>query len=579
MAVLFHFHVAPAGDDSWPGSAERPFATLERARAAAGQVGGEAVVLLRGGTHVLARPFELTGADSGTVYRAYGYGTPEQEEAVVSGGRVITGWQVNGGVWRAEVGDLDTRQLYADGRRVPRASVPGLPGEAVATGTGYVTDSAEPRAWRGAEFVYRGVYPWTEARLGMAEASADGDSTVITMAQPGFGLAAELYNSTWEGVTSAGPGLPTRIENDPAFLREPGTFVLDRSRPGAHVLLYLPLPGEDPGRTRVVAPVLETLMSVAGARGVAFEGLVFADATWLRPGRPEGFPHYHGSGFYEGGGVETAHLGEGASVTYPSASVTIPACVTFEDTADVRIEGCRFTRLGASGLGVTGGDGLTVRGCSFDTLSAGGVVVSGSRGTAIVDNLVREVGLEYSGSPGIAVTGTRGCVIEHNEITRVPHCGIVAGPGEGTRILRNLTVSTMEVLADGGGVYLSGPQGESAAGGAVVLGNVIEDTRTPYNFGLYADYGASWVTLEENVVVRADNTAVLHVAPPLENVVFRGNIWDADPVGHENPPEGVRYEGNVTIKDEGRLNAATKEIRTRAGRRSTAEGVRPSVGD
>ncbi|TYB52656.1 right-handed parallel beta-helix repeat-containing protein [Nonomuraea sp. PA05] len=555
------FHVSPEGDDSWEGSATRPFLTLERARSAAREVAGDVVVRLRGGVHALTRPFELTEADSGTVYEAYGYGTAEQEEAVVSGGKPITGWRERDGVWLAGVGDLEFRQLYVDGRRAARAAIPGLPGAAEATATGYVTDSAEPLGWRDAEFVHRGVYPWTEARLAMAGASDDGGRTVITMAEPGFGWAIELYNSTWEGNTSRGPGLPTAIENDPAFLREPGTFVLDRSRPGDHVLMYLPLPGEDPARTVVIAPVLETLVRVAGVREVAFKGLVFADATWSRPGRPEGFVHYHGSGYYEGGGVETAVLGEGASVTFPQASVTIPACVRFEDTVGAVVEGCRFTRLGASGLGVSGGEGLAVRGCEFDTLSAGAIVVSGGRATTLEDNRVRRIGLEFSGSPGIAVTGTRGCVVAHNEVREVPHCGIVAGTGEGIRILRNLTVDTMQVLADGGGVYLSGPQGE----GAEVRGNVIMDTRTPYNFGLYLDYGASGVTVEENVVMRADNTSVLHVGPPLEDVVFRGNFWDADPLGHDDPPSGVTYEGNVTIKDERELNAATEAIRSRAG--------------
>ncbi|MER6511363.1 right-handed parallel beta-helix repeat-containing protein [Nonomuraea sp. NPDC001636] len=568
---MFHFHVAPGGDDSWPGSLERPFATLDRAREAARESGGESVVHLRGGVHVLAEPLELTGADSGTVYQAYGHGTPDQEDAVLSGGRTITGWQVRDGVWLADVGGLETRQLYVDGRRAARAGIDGLPGSSpAATATGYVTDSAAPLTWtspRDVEFVHRGVYPWTEGRLPVADVAQDGGRTVITMATPAFEWAAELYNSTWEGTTTAGPGLPTRIENDPSFLREPGTFVLDRSRPGHHVLRYLPRPGEDPARTRVVAPALETLVRGSGARRVTFRGLTFAEATWLRPSRPEGFVHYHGSGFYEGGGVGVAELGEGASVTYPTASVTIPACVTFEDCSDVVIEGCRFIRLGASGLGLSGGEGHVVRGCDFDTLSAGAVVVTGSRGTVIEDNLIRGVGLEYPGSPGIAVMGTSGCVVAHNEVRDVPHCGITAGPGEGTRIVRNRTVDTMQVLADGGGVYVSGPQGASHDDGALVLGNVIEDTRTPYNFGLYTDYGASWVRVEENVVARADNTAVLHVGPPLENVVYRGNFWDADPLGHDAPPPGVTYEENHTIKDEQALNAATTAIRAQAGPR------------
>ncbi|MFG3438855.1 right-handed parallel beta-helix repeat-containing protein [Nonomuraea sp. NPDC047897] len=581
MPELF---VAPDGDDSASGTLEQPFATLDRARRAARDLTGEIVVRLRAGTHLLAAPLELTEADSGrdghrVVYEPFGHGTPGQEDVVVSGGRTISGWQERDGVWSAEVGDLDTRQLHVDGRRAERAGIEGLPGEVTITETGYTTDSTAPLDWPSpadVEFVHRGVYPWTEARIGVASVSRDGTGqTVITMVQPAFGRALDLYNSTWEGQTSRGPGLPTRVENDAAFLTEPGTFVLDRSRPGNHVLRYLPRPGEHPDRTRVVAPVLETLVRVNGARDVTFRGLTFADATWLRPSGPDGFLHYHGSGFYVGGPVSTVAFGEGASVTVPGETETIPACVTLVEVSGVRIEECRFTRLGATGLGVTGGTDVTVRGCDFDTLAAGGVVVSGGRAVLVEDNLVRRTGLDYPGSPGIALTDTDGCTVAHNHVTDVPHCGIVAGSGRGTRILRNRTAGTMAALADGGGVYLAGPQGDSSDAGAVIRGNVIEDTRTPYNFGLYADYGASWVTIEENVVARADSTAILHVYPPLEHVVYRGNFWDADPVGADAPPAGVVYEGNTTLAGEAELAAATAHLRSRAGLR-TPRGVAAS---
>ncbi|WP_336207034.1 right-handed parallel beta-helix repeat-containing protein [Nonomuraea sp. LPB2021202275-12-8] len=568
---MIQIDVAPAGDDSASGTPERPFATLERARRAAREAGGEVVVRLRAGTHALTAPFELTEEDSGgegrrIVYQAFGYGTGEQEQVVVSGGRAVSGWREEDGVWVADVGDLDTRQLDVDGRRAERAGIDALPGEAARTVTGYVTDSAAPLDWRSpadVEFVYRGIYPWTEARCGVSSVDAEGGSTVITMARPAFDWAVDLYNSAWEGQVQAGPGLPTRIENDAAFLTEPGTFVLDRSRPGHHLLRYLPRPGEHPERTRVVAPALETLLRATGTRDVTFQGLTFADATWLRPSRKEGFLHYHGSGFYDGGPVDKVVVVEGqAWVTVPSESKTIPAGVVLENATGVRFEGCRFTRLGATGLGLIGGSDLTVRGCDFDALSASAIAVTGSRDTLIEDNRVRHIGLDYSGSPGIALLHTQDCTVAHNHVSEVPHCGIVAGPGQGTRILRNHTAGTMSVLADGGGVYLSHPQGDTHDNGAVIRGNVIEDTRTPYNFGLYTDYGAAWVTVEENVVVRADSTAVLQVSPPLENVVYRGNFFDADPMGSDAVPEGVTYEGNVISKEEG---AGAAAIRARAG--------------
>ncbi|MFE2751395.1 right-handed parallel beta-helix repeat-containing protein [Actinosynnema sp. NPDC059335] len=555
---MVEFHVSPTGDDAAPGTAERPFATLDRARAAARDAGGDVTVHLRAGTHPLTEPFELSEEDSRVVYQAFGYGTDAQEEVVVSGGRTLTGQRGPDGVWLAEVDDLVTRHLVVDGRRVERAGIDGLPGTVRRTDTGYVTDATlDWRSPAGVEFVHRGVYPWTEARAAVAAATPDGE---ITMAQPAFAWSREVYNSEWDGHASTGLPEPTRVENDPAFLT-PGTFALDRAR---HVLHYLPRPDED--EPHVVAPVLEVLVRATGVRDVAFRGLTFADTTWLRPAGDRGFLHYHANGFHDGGAIGRVDVAEGAWLTVPGEAAQIPAAVQLHGTTGVRFEGCRFTRLGATGLGATGGADLVVRGCDFDTLAASAIAVTGTRKALVEDNLVGHVGLDHSGSAGITFLHTEDGVIAHNHVHDVPHNGIVAGPSRGgTRITGNLVTRAMGVLADGGGVYLSGPQGDSAATGAVISGNVIEDTRTPYNFGLYTDYGATWVTVEGNLVARADNTAVLHVNPPLEHVAYRGNFFDADPVGSDAVPDGVTYEGNTTITDPVELDAATADLRARAG--------------
>ncbi|MFJ6669484.1 right-handed parallel beta-helix repeat-containing protein [Actinosynnema sp. NPDC091369] len=552
------FHVSPAGDDSAAGTADRPFRTLEHARRAARAAAGHVTVHLRAGTHVLTEPFELTEDDSHVVYQAFGFGTDAREEAVISGGREITGQRDPDGGWRAEVGDLVTRHLVVNGRRVERAGVAGLPGTVRRTETGYATDTAlDWRSPAGVEFVHRGVYPWSEARTAVASAGPDG---VITMAQPAFDWAREVYDSEWDGHRSTGLPAPTRVENDPAFLT-PGTFALDRER---HVLHYLPRPDE--GEPHVVAPVLEVLVRATGTRDVAFRGLTFADTTWLRPVSDRGFLHYHANGYHDGGAIGRVDVAEGAWLTVPEEPAQIPAAVRLDGTTGVRFEGCRFTRLGATALGATGGADLVVRGCDFDTLAASAIAVTGTSKALVEDNLVGHVGLDHSGSAGIAFLDTEDGVITHNHVHDVPHNGIVAGPSRGgTRITHNLVTATMGVLADGGGVYLSGPQGDSPANGAVISGNVIEDTRTPYNFGLYTDYGATWVEVEGNVVTRADNTAVLLVHPPLRHVAYRGNFFDADPVGSDAVPDGVTYEGNTTISDPAGFDAATAAVRARAG--------------
>lgn len=104
-----------------------------------------------------------------------------------------------------------------------------------------------------------------------------------------------------------------------------------------------------------------------------------------------------------------------------------------------------------------------------------------------------------------------------------------------------------QLYASGGGNYLSGSQGDSRARGALVRGNVVRDTITSGNFAIYTDYGASRVTVEGNVVQRAEAPVASRVSPPPEDVAFLGRIWDTNP----GPvPDGIISADNVTLPPE-----------------------------
>ncbi|GAA2247753.1 hypothetical protein GCM10010430_32640 [Kitasatospora cystarginea] len=605
-------YVAPWGRDSWPGTFDRPFATLPAAqravRARTGAMGSDLVVSLRAGTHVLTEPFVLSAeeGDSGengyrVVYQAHGHGTDEREEAVISGGRRITGWRPGeAGVWRAEVGELETRQLQVDGRPAPRASVsPGIPGAVTITETGFVTDSEIPQSWRdpgSIEFAFTGVYPWSEARCRVAEISGDADSSTITMAQPGFGWARELYRAQWTGELPPGAGssgvwatigAPSSAENSVSFLTEPGSFALDRSVPGRHVLHYLPLPGEDPARAEIVAPVLERLVVGRGTEerplhDVTLRGLTFTDAGWTGPSGPGGFLHFHGNGYYDGGPLRQVELAEGnARLAVPERPAMLPANVEFTGGVRITLADNRFTRLGAGAVGFSGpGQDNAILGNVIEDVSGSGVAVAAGTGTRVERNLIRRIGREYHGSPAVWVADARDTTVAHNEIHDVPYCGIILVGGDRAarvQIVGNLIHRTMTVLADGGGIYLNGRQGSSYAGGTLVRGNVIRDTVTSYNFGLYTDFGAAWVTVLGNVVYRGDTPIVLRVTPPLENVAFLGNFWDDRPEGYGDPPAGVVVAGNTVLPKDGFEQALTADpagadILATAGRGAAADG-------
>ncbi|QBD83392.1 right-handed parallel beta-helix repeat-containing protein [Ktedonosporobacter rubrisoli] len=598
------FYVAPQGKDCWPGTYAQPFATLQQAqqhvRANTANQRSDIIVNLRAGTYFLATPLQFLAAsgDSGehgydVIYQAYGYGTNKQEHVVLSGGREISGWQPydeDSAIWQAEVGDLNTRQLFVDGQQAQRASLPSIP-TLTRTETGYVVHDTTPQSWRSPadiEFVYQGIYPWSSARCGVASITGDQHSTTITMDQPAFSWANQLY--TVEGRDRAnwtGLGSPTAIENSVSFLTQPGTFALDRSRPGHHILFYMPRPGEDLARVSVIAPLLETLVSGQGTaeaplHNLSLRGITFAHATWLQPSKPEGFLHYHGITYYNGGHIETVIYDPEtqSSVTVPSDPARMPGNVTFSSATHILIEGCRFSHLGANALEFSKDcqDNL-IRGNVIHDVSAAGIVIGTgassreNRGNRIENNWVHHTGLEYHGSPAIYLAETQDSTIVHNQINDVPHCGIVVYGGStarNTSVLNNLVFNTMKVLADGGGIYISSNQGASFASGTVVRGNVIHDTITSYNFGLYVDYGASWVTMQANVVYNSDTPTALQVEPPLQHVAFIGNFWDMNPDGYDNPPEYVTVAGNTRLPRDGFEpalldNPASADIVTNAG--------------
>ncbi|TLS48181.1 right-handed parallel beta-helix repeat-containing protein [Streptomyces montanus] len=549
-AAPTQLYVAPWGRDSWPGTLGRPFATPGRAQQAvrerAPRMASDLVVNLRGGTYTLRAPLRLSEAagDSGrnghrVIYQAYGYGTPRQERVTLSGGRQVSGWRSDQrlrGFWRADVGGLETRQLYVDGRRAARLAREGtgFDGTLKATRTGYVTTSAVPRTWRNPgdiEFVYRSGY--VEGRCGVAGVSGSARRTTITMDQPCWDLAQALYE---------GPELleaPASVENSPSFTLKPGSWYLDRSRPGHHELLYFPRPGEDMRRARVVAPVLETLVTGTGSpsrplHDIGFRGLTFAYATWLAPSEPAGFPAAW-SMYLRPGKGEDARL------------LTVPGTVAFRTAERITLEDNRFTHLGAQALELSENSSYnTVDGNVISDVSDGGILMGvvpphqkgTNRGNRITNNWIHHIGREYHAASGIWDTATQETTLAHNQINDVPYSGILSGPSDDlrgimhrNRILNNRVFATNRLLADGGGIYLRGEQGSSFADGAVISGNAVTDSKYgDWNIGIYTDDSTNWVTVDGNTVY--DYVAAVGGCSeewgnrPVQNVRYRGNFWD-----------------------------------------------------
>ncbi|NOX52914.1 MAG: hypothetical protein GXP27_00435, partial [Planctomycetes bacterium] len=129
-------YVAPAGNDAHPGTKEKPFATLERARDAIRALKAKKTlsqpirVHVADGMYRMTDPLVLEPQDSGTPDAPITYQAEPGARPVFTGGRVIRGWKRRpDGVWTARVPEVAAgqwyfEQLFVNGRRATRARTP-----------------------------------------------------------------------------------------------------------------------------------------------------------------------------------------------------------------------------------------------------------------------------------------------------------------------------------------------------------------------------------------------------------------------------------------------------------------------
>ncbi len=125
------FHVSPSGSDKNPGTQAKPFLTIAHARDNVarinGQMTGDIVVYLGGGTYEISEPVVFDANDSGTNGHKVIYKSAAGQTPIVSGGKAITNWEVHdkeNNIYKAVVGDLEFRQIYVNGVRGIRARYP-----------------------------------------------------------------------------------------------------------------------------------------------------------------------------------------------------------------------------------------------------------------------------------------------------------------------------------------------------------------------------------------------------------------------------------------------------------------------
>ena len=548
------FFIAPDGNDANPGTCEKPFATLVRARDAIRvqkrkQPDRDYTVLLRGGEYRLAETVVFGLDDSAANGHTVTCAAYPGETPTLTSGVPVTGWKkvegqspglpeaARGKTWVAALpSDLTRFNMLFDGATMlPRARSAGaFPTKSYShrnqvDRTELHFPSGLIRSWPNlgdVEVVIVPGSPWTMNILPLD--SVDESTGIARTAVPAtYAMGKPRFGHFPNGALW--------VENALECLDEPGEWVVNMQTRQ----LYLWPVGTKPSEN-IVASRLTELIRVEGkidyegpadtpVRGIVFRGLTFTQVnrfTWEKEKTGWGLQH------------------DWEMFDRPTAMLR------FRGAESCAVENCRFVNTGATAVRFDlHAQDNQVQNCVIDRIGGTGVLLAGygpgtkdvNKNNVVRNNRISRVGKLLWHSPAVFVWQSGANRIEHNEIHHTPYTAIVVsgrigwvrnGIGECSRTVRWTEVDrarsnrppkpltwyerepfmhgrknlvafndihhVMEVLGDGNCIYVSGTGDANR-----VENNYLHDVTSPrINANIRCDDDQHGTIMRNNVIFR-----------------------------------------------------------------------------
>jgi hypothetical protein len=581
-SVRADFYVATNGNNDNPGTRERPFSTLARARDAVRQLQTAeprkkgATVLVRGGTYVLKETLLLGPKDSGTPEHPIVYAAYPGEEPILSGGRAIPGWKrAQGKRWQARVPPEMGRtwrftQLFVNGKRQTRGRMPDSDDWRrwwqVAAGPPHATVFHFPdntlADWPNLSDVEINLIPqyyWQNQIIPLGKLDMKSHSATLATPPPAYAIY---------------PGNPFRAENVLSAVTRPGTWSLDTH---AGVVTLWPEDGVDLTRSVVTAPVLPLLIRCEGAdapnsraRGLVFRGLTF---------------------------TQTAQVPMAQRDPQDTGTLDTNDCaLLFQGATDCTVERCRFVQTGGYGVRLKhAATGIRILENDFAECGGGGVLLTGygpgtrdvNRGNIIAGNHIHHCGVFFWHCPGISLTQSGENIIAFNHLHDLPYGGVLVADcsvdyfrefrgkqGRGfqfrwdeigndpltfdsvkrfthsrrNQIVYNTIHDVVQRLEDSGAIHIGFVGGHN-----VVRGNLIHDVRAAAKcWGLYTDAETNRERIEGNVVWSCPAPHIDYEQGGPNNNQWSNNVLSTQT---QEPPEAKTLRGKIAARRKKGLSA------------------------